>query len=165
MTDEAAQRTVATLAGLAVLLIVCFSTKPSWQDEPGSNAARVVSVLHVQPTDRVLGGLDEAAISNGDPVTGQRSLAAQGWVVSCVLTAPVKKVAVLVDGEPAGDTDQFFPRPDVAQAYGRLDFNNSGWQLDTFFAQLPSGPHVITLRALLANGESVDLPGKKAWAP
>ena len=165
MTDEAAQRTVATLAGLAVLLIVCFSTKPSWQDEPRSNSAKGVSVLHVQPTDRVLGGLNEAAISNADPVTGQRSLAAQGWVVSCVLTAPVKTVVVLVDGEPAGDTDQFFPRPDVAQAYGRLDFTNSGWQLDTFFGQLPSGAHVITLTVLLANGESVDLPGKKAWAP
>lgn len=165
MTDEAAQRTVATLASLAVLLIVCLSTKPSWQDEPVPNAAKIVSVLHVQPTDRALGGLDAAAISNADPVTGQRSLAAQGWVVSCVLGAPVKTVAVLVDGEPAGDSDQFSPRPDVAQAYGRLDFNNSGWQLDTVFGQLPPGTHVVTLKVLLANGEAVDLPGKKAWAP
>ncbi len=165
MTDGAAQRTVATLAGLAVLLIVGFSTKPAWQAEPASNAAKVVSVLHVQPTDRVLGGLDQAAISNADPATGQRSLAVQGWVVSCVLGAPVKTVVVLVDGKPAGDVDQFFPRPDVAQAYGRVDFNNSGWQLDTFFGQLPSGTNVITLKVLLANGESVDFPGKKVWAP
>jgi len=148
---------VAVVAGISVLLIASFSTRPPWRRAPTERP-----ILHVQPQDRALGLVDGIVASPGSaPGSGNRSLGARGWAVSCVPAVSLTSVIVLVDGKPAGETKSFSPRPDVAAAYGRSDFESSGWNIVASVGPLRAGDHTVTLRAVLANGEYIDLPGPR----
>jgi hypothetical protein len=155
---------VAIAAAISVLLIVSFSTRPPWTDPPKAKvkaAAHKPPIFHVQPQDRALGSVDSIVASQAGGSSGNRNLEARGWAVSCIRSAPLTTVIILVDGKPAGETKSFSLRPDVAKAYARPDFESSGWKISSLAGPLSPGDHMVTLRAVLANGESMDLPGTK----
>lgn len=157
---------IALAAAVCLVLIVSFSDKLPWKEPPREVAAfHSQPTLHVQPHDRAVGFVDSTMASQAAPGSGTRSLDAHGWAASCVPAVSLTNVILLVDGKPAGETKSFYPRPDVAAAYGRPDFELSGWKLSSTVGPLSSGDHTVTLRAVLANGESIDLPGPKLTIP
>jgi hypothetical protein len=87
MTNGASQRWLAIVAGVTVLLLVCFSPRAPWADPPVVAAGNGAPPMRIQPGVRVLGNLDGAVISNADPGNGRRWLQASGWTVPCVLGA------------------------------------------------------------------------------
>jgi hypothetical protein len=50
------------------------------------------------------------------------------------------------------------PRRDVAAAFGRPDFENSGWKASFAAQGLKAGTHPITARVTCAGGETGTLP-------
>jgi hypothetical protein len=150
---------VAVAAAISVLLIVSFSTKPPWTQPPtAGTSVHEQPMLQVRPQDRALGFVDRIVASQEPPGSGNLSLEAHGWAVSCLPAVSLASVILLVDGKPVGETKSFSSRPDVAAAYGRSDFESSGWNISSVGSLLP-GYHSVTLRAVLANGESILIPG------
>lgn len=151
---------VGAASAISVLLILSFSTRPPWTQPPTARTAvHEQPTAHVQPQDRAVGFVDRIVASQGVPSSDKRSLEAGGWAVSCVPAVSLTSVILLVDGKPAGEAKGFSSRPDVAAAYGRSDFESSGWNISSSLGPLSAGNHTVTLRAVLANGESIDIPG------
>ena len=115
--------------------------------------------LHVRLWDQALGVVDQIVVSRGHSPSSPRVLEASGWAVSCSTAVPLRKVIVMVDGRPLAETARFSPRLDVARAYGRPDFELSGWSVSSSAESLAAGSHKVALRAVLANGRTVVLPG------
>jgi hypothetical protein len=103
----------------------------------------------------VLGHIDtrqtdhELSVSRGD------DLPVDGWAVSTVPSLPLRKIVVLVDGEPRSEVDAFHVRTDVAEAFGRPDFSLSGWHSVIALNGLTPGTHVLTASAVLDDGRKI----------
>src|SRR6202035_4872735 len=52
-----------------------------------------------------------------------------------------------VDGSSVGTATLGMARPDVASAFGRSDFSNSGWSLQMSTSALNAGQHTVTATA------------------
>ena len=72
------------------------------------------------------------------------TLYVRGWAVDTATGAPVQNVTVFVDGSPVGTAALGSARPDVAQAYGRSDYRNSGWSFQMSSGGLTVGTHTVT---------------------
>jgi uncharacterized protein (TIGR03437 family) len=108
-----------------------------------------------------IGFLDRAGDVNGAAtVTKGNTLYAFGWATDTATGAPVQSVTVLVDGNSAGTATLGFARPDVASAFGRSDYINSGWSLQMSTSTLSLGSHTVTARAVGPSGTAL-LVGSK----
>lgn len=166
MAEQKTEGRLAIVTAIAVLLLVCFSPRLPWLIPAEPHAAPQPALLQLPPGERVVGHLDGAVISNPDPTKRRRSLIASGWAVSAVADMPLKGVTVLVDDSPVGASSDFLRRADIAAVYGRPEFKLSGWRVAAMMpSPLAAGEHAVTLELLLADGESVKLPGKSVWAP
>jgi hypothetical protein len=65
----------------------------------------------------------------------------------------------LVDGKPIAKTEIFELRPDVASAYGRTDFEKSGWKVEAPLKKFGRGKHPVTVRAINKNGDELTVTG------
>lgn len=92
-----------------------------------------------------IGRIDQpaAGIGLGD------SAAVGGWVAGA---EPVQRVAVFVDGKPAGSGKPSLVRPDVDSFYPQSPIREKGWSTVLDLSKIPPGPHEITARAIEANG-------------
>ncbi len=150
------------ISAIAVLLLLSFSTRPPWLDPPVARAAlHQAPTLHVNPQDRIAGWVDGVTLSGMASAGGARTLEAKGWAASCVVGVPLKSVAVLMDGKSVGETSILSSRPDVAAAYARQDFEQSGWSITVPLSGLSLEQHVVTVRGTLADGSSYQIAGPK----
>jgi RHS repeat-associated protein len=80
---------------------------------------------------------------------------AGGWAIDNEDGAPVAKVEVLLDGNVIGLATLGGSRPDVAAAYNRPDFTNSGWNFTGSIGYVAPGTHMINAMAYDSSGNSV----------
>ena len=102
---------------------------------------------------QVLGFVDMAGDTQGGPtVTQGGTLYVRGWAADTASGAPVQSVTVLIDGNSVGNATLGAARSDVAQAYSRSDFTNSGWTFQMSAGTLTVGQHSVTATAAGASG-------------
>jgi hypothetical protein len=126
--------------------------QPSWLDPPKPKPALL------QVKDAILGYLD---MRDGKPVLFARQgdqLDVSGWTACSVPGSTLRSVTILVGGEERGMVKDFFPRPDVARAFGRRDFEMSGWRTTIQLEGLKPGQYALTARGLGSCGEAGTLP-------
>jgi hypothetical protein len=85
------------------------------------------------------------------------TLVVDGWAADEEDGAPVRRVAVLIDGTPVGNATLGLPRPDVANGTGRPDWLNSGWTFSYPASSLAVGTHHVTVAAYDSAGLSTTL--------
>jgi hypothetical protein len=115
-------------------------------------------VRQIDPNVKILGNVDSLSATAASQ-SGVRHLSAQGWAISAVPGAPLTTVTLLVDGNAIAETKVFVARPDVASAFGRPDFEKSGWKIDAPLKQLGPKKHSVTVRATNKNGDELIVPG------
>ena len=102
-----------------------------------------------------IGYVDAASDSTGATTLAQGgTLYVRGWAADTASGAPVQSVAVFVDGSNKGTATLGGSRPDVATAFNRSDFTNSGWNFQTSTSSLSTGTHTVTATATGASGTS-----------
>jgi hypothetical protein len=107
----------------------------------------------------VHGYVDAAGDSSWAPYVAKgEPLYVGGWAADTVGGAPVQSVTILVDGVSVGTASLGGVRPDVAAAFGRSDFTNSGWGFQMLTGSLSIGPHTISANATGASGTPQAFP-------
>jgi len=145
-----------------VLMVACSSAKPPAEETPSSSTAKPAPPPMPRhefgPNEKVVGSVD---ILTAVPATQSESehLLAQGWAASTVAGVPVTVVALLIDGKVVAETRSFDSRSDVGAAFGRPEFEKSGWKIEAPIKKLGPGRHPVTVRATSATGDKLTLPG------
>jgi RHS repeat-associated protein len=80
-----------------------------------------------------------------------------GWAADTEDGVPVASVRVLLDGVPMGNATLGLSRPDVATAYNRSDFTNSGWSFTGSIRAASTGTHTVTAVAYDSSGNEAVL--------
>jgi uncharacterized repeat protein (TIGR01451 family) len=95
-----------------------------------------------------IGFVDMAGDAQGGATVAKgATLYVGGWAADTSSGAPVQGVTVLIDGSNAGSATLGAARPDVAQAFSRADFTNSGWSFLMSTAALSVGQHSVAALA------------------
>ena len=81
-----------------------------------------------------------------------------GWAACSDHESPLAKVDILIDNKTIATAVPSFFRPDVAAAYGRPDFEKSGWQSSLSLRGVDAGEHVLSARGACEKGETGLLP-------
>ena len=105
-------------------------------------------------------GVIESAVNNGSggsSVPQGGLIRANGWAADTEDGAPVAEIEVLLDGKVLGLATPGGARPDVASAYNRSDFTNSGWSFTGSIGSVAPGTHVISAVAYDWSGNSSTL--------
>ena len=100
-----------------------------------------------------IGSFDWAAGS----VTLGQALSANGWAADNEMGAPVSRVQMKIDGNDVGDATLGGSRSDVSSAYGRGDYQYSGWNFSFGTGGLAAGGHSIEAIAWDNQGSSTYL--------
>ena len=93
------------------------------------------------------------------PIAPGGYAAATGFAVDLVHGAPVRKIEMRLDGEPAGEANLRGLRPDVMAHFARQDFLWSGWSGTIPLEAVAPGPHSFSAVAVLASGERIPCEG------
>jgi hypothetical protein len=100
-----------------------------------------------------IGYVDMAGdVQGGATVAQGGTLYVRGWAADTASGAPVQSVTVLVDGSSVGTATLGAARPDVAQAFNRSDYANSGWNFQMSAGTLTVGSHSVTATAAGSSG-------------
>jgi hypothetical protein len=143
-------------------MVACSSAKPPAEETPSSSTAKPAPPPMPRhefgPNEKVVGSVD---ILTAVPATQSESehLLAQGWAASTVAGVPVTVVALLIDGKVVAETRSFDSRSDVGAAFGRPEFEKSGWKIEAPIKKLGPGRHPVTVRATSATRRQVDPAG------
>jgi hypothetical protein len=135
---------------------------------PGTHAVTVVAIdsggrsttlgpLTITVTGGPPVGSLEAAIDSktgSSTIPQADSLLVAGWVADPTDGSPLSNVKVYIDGTSIGTPTLGLPRPDVAAAYGKTAYTNSGYQLVYSVASLSPGTHAVTVVAIDSGGRS-----------
>jgi RHS repeat-associated protein len=79
-------------------------------------------------------------------------ITAQGWAADNEDGAPVARVVVMVDGLSIGDAILGGSRPDIAAAYNRTDYTNSGWTFTGSIGSVSPGTHILSVAVYDSSG-------------
>lgn len=90
--------------------------------------------------------------TGGTTISRSATLMVSGWAVDSYAGAPVTSVSVYVDGVSVGTGTLGVARTDVAAAYSRPDYTNSGWTFSMSASGLSPGQHVVTATAMGPSG-------------
>jgi hypothetical protein len=108
-----------------------------------------------------IGSVDLAGNASGvATVVKGSTLYVYGWAADTATGAPVQSVTILVDGNSVGTATLGLARSDVANAYGRSDFTNSGWSFQMSTSALTASTHTVTATSMGSSG-TAPLPGSK----
>ena len=119
----------------------------------GSVAATASDPTTIAPAGSETGFLDMAGDAQGGATVAKgATLYVRGWAADTASGAPVQSVTVFVDGNNAGTATLGAARPDVAQAFNRSDYTNSGWSFQISTAALTVGQHSVTATATGPSG-------------
>jgi hypothetical protein len=114
------------------------------------SASRTVNIT---TQGQEIGSVDIAGNANGSAtVTKGNTLFVFGWAADTATGAPVQSVTIFVDGGSAGTATLGTARSDVATAYSRSDFTNSGWNFQMSTSALSLGQHSVTATAAGLSG-------------
>jgi uncharacterized repeat protein (TIGR01451 family) len=114
----------------------------------GSAAATASDPTTIVPAGSDIGFLDMAGDAQGGATVAKgATLYVRGWAADTVSGAPVQSVTVFVDGSNVGTATLGGARPDVAQAFNRSDYTNSGWSFQMSTSALGVGQHSVTATA------------------
>ena len=91
-------------------------------------------------------------LQGGTTVAKGGTLYVRGWAADTASGAPLQSVTVYVDGSSAGNATLGISRPDVAKAFDRSDYTNSGWNFQMSTATLSVGAHSVTATATGTSG-------------
>ncbi len=151
-----------------VLIVVAFflgrftAPRSGPEDRPPiaseSPASTPAAKTEIPPGQSVLGFID---MVDGKPAVlaaKDGEVQVSGWAACVDATSHLVKVEVLVDDKVKADTSISYPRPDVANHYGRPDFEESGWRASFSAHGLETGTHSLKARVICAKGESGLLP-------
>jgi hypothetical protein len=112
----------------------------------------------IPPGQNVVGFLD---MVQGKPsILTQRDGEVQlsGWAACVAADSPVVKIEILVDDKLKADAVTSSSRPDVAAAYGRPDFEKSGWKASFSAHGMETGEHALKALVTCSKGEAGVLP-------
>jgi len=140
--------------------------RPSWLTPPlPREAARAVpaksrasSQTPVPVADKIVGYLD---MRGGKPLLFAKEgshLDVSGWAACSVPGSSISAVKILINGDLRGEVKTFLPRPDVAAAFGRPEFEMSGWRATVSLAGLKAGDYTIVAQGIGSRGEIGTLP-------
>jgi hypothetical protein len=144
--------------GLLGLGVYAFrETTPRVLETPVAGSAASAK-LTIPAGQAVVGYLDQV---NGQPVIqGEQGgqIHVSGWAGCGNTASPLQRVEILVDNQVKATAALSVARPDVAAAFDRPDFEDSGWTASFEGKQFTLGIHAIIARAICAQGESGILP-------
>jgi len=106
----------------------------------------------------VVGYLDQV---DGKPIISAPQNAdvhVSGWAGCSDRTHPISKIEVMVDDQIVALATLSLARSDVAAAFGREDFRNSGWTASFHPQGIQEGTHTIAAQATCSDGRSGALP-------
>jgi hypothetical protein len=112
----------------------------------------------IPPGQQIVGYLDQVqgqSVVSGS-ATGEINVS--GWAACAETPSKVVKVEVLVDSQARANAELSLPRPDVGAAYGRDDFDNSGWRSSFPARSVGFGAHELSARVTCASGATSRLP-------
>jgi hypothetical protein len=121
--------------------------------------ARPVPARMTIPPGQLVTGFEDQV--EGKPIVSVArgaEIHVSGWAGCANAAAPLVKVEVIVDDTPEASATLSFARPDVAAAFGRVDFANSGWKASFGSSGISNGTHVLIARATCADGKTGTLP-------
>jgi len=126
------------------------------------SGSKTINITSPNGGRQTVGFVDTAGDANGMPVVIRgNTLYVQGWAADNVSGAPVLNVTVFIDGFGVGSATLGVSRPDVAQAFGSVNFLNSGWTFQLSTSILSVGSHVVSASASGPSG-TVLLTGSKS---
>jgi hypothetical protein len=153
---------------LSAVLIICafvlgVIVGNRWIDhkpqEPGSSQTRAaapkMTIAAGQPVVGFLDMVDGKPILSGEAGSDIR---VSGWAACTDSESPLAKLDILIDKKTTATAAPTFPRPDVAAAYGRSDFEKSGWKSSLSLRGVDSGEHELSVRVTCAKGETGLVP-------
>ncbi len=146
---------VAFLAGMVVDRLIGFRGSSGSQTQVDPAKSPKATIPAGQP---VLGFLDMA---DGKPIinaSAGKDIGISGWAVCLGADSPLTTVDILVDKQVKAQASLSHSRPDVANAYGRPEFDRSGWTAAVPAGAVGIGMHELTARVACAHGESGTLP-------
>ncbi len=149
---------------LRALLIPIFFLAGAWSTLlPHHNEAQVLQILrheHLQVPfgQLVLGNIETTGNVSELSTKRESKIVLAGWTVFTQLHDPIQQLDILVDGRHMAQVQDFSSRPDVADAYGRPDFEASGWLASFSLLGTMPGKHVLLVHATSQNGNTGDLP-------
>lgn len=142
---------VLVICAFTLGLFIGLFIRPSRVSEatiPGGATAK----LSVPSGVSAIGFLD---VVNGKPVISAlagSTVQVSGWAACVVPANALSRVEVRVDGKTVAETAAFESRPNVAEAYGRPDFEKSGWRASFSTDGISEGKHGLTARATCRDG-------------
>ncbi len=106
----------------------------------------------------IVGYLDQVEGRPAISVRAGDKVLVSGWAGCRNAPSRVADVELMVGNDVKAIAARSFPRPDVAETFGRPDFANSGWKGSFDTKSLPEGSYPITARVTCTTGESNTLP-------
>jgi hypothetical protein len=145
-------------AFLGGILVDRAFTGPESKDASAPDIAAGRATVVLPPGESVIGFLN--MVDGKTVISGSRhaDVLVAGWAACVKSDSPLAAVDVLVDKQVRGHASLSYPRPDVAKAYGRADFERSGWMATFPPRDIADGVHELTARAVCKGGESGTLP-------
>jgi hypothetical protein len=149
---------------LIVLAFLLGRFTASWPggevQKPGEPGPEHPARISIPAGQHVVGFLD---MMNGKPVvlaSRDSDVQLSGWAACIDADSPLTKVEVLVDDKVKAEAapSSSYPRPDVAAAYGRPDFEKSGWRTSFSTHGMEAGDHELKALVKCSKGESGMLP-------
>ena len=134
------------------------STPAAIAPAPASAPPSATATLTVPAGQPVAGFLDQVGGKTVLTAAEGADLPISGWAGCADPQAQVKAVELLVDNQPKASTTTSSSRPDVAAAYGRPDFEKSGWKATLPTRGLRAGTHPLSARVTCTNGQAGVLP-------
>jgi hypothetical protein len=136
-----------------LLLALIFSRQPNWGVPPLLR----FGMMHAIPPDRsFIGAIESRLVTQAGT-----HLFVSGWAASASPALRVVRVELYVDRALVARVTDFVVRSDVAAAYGRSDFEWSGWHSILSTKELKSGDYELTLRCIGSDGSSEIVVSRK----
>ncbi len=153
-------------AVIATTLCACSSTPAV--TEPQTTTLNNQAAVTLIPTEKdvaIVAGQTSAAspvIGGIDGITGtlktDGKILVVGWAVDLQLGSPVTRVDVVLDGKTSVQAELGDDRPDVVKALARNDAKLSGWVATISLANVPAGPHTLSVLVYDTNQQAHILP-------
>jgi RHS repeat-associated protein len=133
-----------------------------WAGNPVTLSA--TPTITVTAENQPIGSLESAQdhTSGLTTIAQGGTLDISGWAASPDFTpgSPVNKVELRIDGILQGTATLGGSRPDIATAYGRSDYTNSGWSGSFTIGNLAAGTHYVTATAYDSAGAQFTPAGR-----
>lgn len=131
-----------------------------WPHHQERQLVRTLRNKHLPvPAGQVLiGKIETAGDRNELAAQRESNLVLAGWAVFTDPRDPLQQLDVLIDGKKIAEVQDFSSRPNIEDAYGRPDFEASGWQTTVSLTGVTPGNHLLLVRATSQRGGTADMP-------